>query len=144
MRRHPAPSKLVIGAAEQVDFPELEWNGVSARVDTGAATSSIHCSKVRLSKNGEKQVLQFFLDAHRGAPARSFSVTSFKETLIKNSFGQIERRYVIKTQVVVQGKKIRAEFSLANRKEMRFPVLLGRKLLKGRFLVDVSQKSLTP
>lgn len=134
-------TKLTIGASELVDFPELGWGAVSARVDTGAATSSIHCSKVELIKKGDQTILQFSLDSGHGAPRRTFSVSDFKDTLVKNSFGQIEHRYVIKTPVVVSGKKIITQFSLADRKKMRFPVLLGRKLLKGRFLVDVAHKS---
>jgi hypothetical protein len=50
---------------------------------------------------------------------------------------------VIKTKITIFGKKIRTEFSLANRRKMRYPILLGRKLLNKRFLVDVSQKDLS-
>lgn len=130
--------KKIIGATELVDFPELGWTRVHARIDTGATTSSIHCSNVELVTEGEQTVLRFSLDSKQGAPRQTFSVSDFKETLVKNSFGQIERRYVIKTRIVVLGKKVLTQFSLADRKEMRFPVLLGRKLLKGRFIVDVA------
>lgn len=137
-------SKKTIGATELVDFPELGWTAVSARVDTGAATSSIHCSDVALVNEGDQIILQFSLDSKHGAPRRTFSVVDFKDTLVKNSFGQIEHRYVIKTPVIVLGKKVMTQFSLADRKKMRFPVLLGRKLLKGRFVVDVANKSASP
>jgi hypothetical protein len=61
----------------------------------------------------------------------------------RNSSGKEERRYVIKTSIRLFGKKIRTEFSLANRRKMRYPLLLGRKLLKNRFIIDVSQKDLS-
>ena len=142
-KKVPQKEKAVIGATELVDFPELGWQQVPARVDTGAATSSIHCSRVRLvEKAGEPRRLSFYLDVQKGAPRQPFSVTDFKETTIKNSFGHEERRYVIKTQIVLGKRRIRTEFSLADRRKMSYPVLLGRKLLKGRFLVDVSQKYL--
>lgn len=138
------PSKPeIIGATDYVDFPDLGWSNVPVRIDSGAATSSIHCSKVKVVKDGETPVLHFSLDTKKGAPAQSFSVTEFKEKLIKNSSGKSEKRYVIKTFIRLFGRKIRTEFSLANRTKMSYPVLLGRKLLNGRFIVDVSQKDLS-
>ena len=133
----------VIGATDIVDLPELEWYNVPVRVDSGATTSSIHCSRVRLIKEGEHTTLCFYLDTKKGAPQQSFSVREFKETVVRNSSGKEEKRYVIKTKITIFGKKIRTEFSLANRRKMRYPILLGRKLLKKRFLVDVSQKDLS-
>ena len=38
---------------------------------------------------------------------------------------------------------IRAEFSLSNRGNLKFPVLLGRKILRNRFLIDVTKKDLS-
>ncbi|KAA6440995.1 ATP-dependent zinc protease [Dyadobacter flavalbus] len=132
-----------IGATDVVDFPDLGWNEVPVRIDSGAATSAIHCSRVKLVKEGETVKLHFYLDIRKGAPQQLFSVTDFKETVIRNSFGKEEKRYVIKTGIRIFGKKIRAEFSLANRRKMRYPVLLGRKFLKNRFIIDVSQQDLS-
>lgn len=133
----------VIGATDIVDLPELGWFSVPVRVDSGATTSSIHCSRVRLIKEGDDTTLRFYLDTKKGAPQQSFSVKDFKETIVRNSSGKEEKRYVIKTQIRLFGKKIRAEFSLANRRKMSYPILLGRKLLKNRFIIDVSQKDLS-
>jgi hypothetical protein len=133
----------IIGATDIVDLPELGWFDIPVRVDSGAATSSIHCSRVRLIKSGETKQLQFYLDTRKGAPQQSFVVTDFKETLVRNSSGKEEKRYVIKTRITIFGRKIRTEFSLADRRKMRYPILLGRKLLKGRFIIDVSQKDLS-
>ncbi|MCF0050914.1 RimK/LysX family protein [Dyadobacter chenwenxiniae] len=133
----------IIGATDIVDLPDLGWFDVPVRIDSGATTSSIHCSRVRLIKGGDQPQLCFYLDAKRGAPQQSFTVTDFKETIVRNSSGKEEKRYVIKTKITIFGKKIRTEFSLANRRKMRYPILLGRKLLKKRFLVDVSQKDLS-
>ena len=132
-----------IGATDVVDFPDLGWFDVPVRIDSGAATSAIHCSRVKLIQEGEITKLHFYLDIRRGAPQQLFSVTDFKETVIRNSFGKEEKRYVIKTGIRIFGRKIRAEFSLANRRKMRYPVLLGRKFLKNRFMIDVSQQDLS-
>lgn len=132
-----------IGAVDLIDLPELGWNQVPVRVDTGAATSAIHCASVKIYKEGNDTYLQFQLDSKRGAPKRSFISRDFKETWVRNTSGITEKRFVIKTQVVVFGRKIRTEFTLANRKKMNYPILLGRKLLKDRFIVDVSRKDLS-
>ena len=133
----------IIGATDIVDLPDLDWYQVPVRVDSGATTSSIHCSRVQLIKDGDQEILRFYLDAKKGAPQQSFSVHEFKETIVRNSSGKEEKRYVIKTHIRLFGRKIRTEFSLANRRKMKYPILLGRKLLKNRFIIDVSQKDLS-
>lgn len=137
------PVLETIGATDYVDFPELGWYYASARIDSGATSSSIHCSSVKLIQEGEITMLRVKLDAKRGAPEHIFTTPNFKETVVKNSSGLAEKRYVIKTVIELFGRKIKTEFSLANRKKMRYPILLGRKLLKNRFLIDVSQKDLS-
>jgi hypothetical protein len=133
----------LIGATDILDLPDLGWYQVPVRIDSGATTSAIHCTRVQVVNEGGKDVLRFYLDAKKGAPQQSFAVTDFRVTVVRNSSGKEEKRYVIKTPIVIFGKKIRTAFSLANRKKMRYPILLGRSLLKGRFLIDVSQKELS-
>lgn len=132
-------TKTIIGRTDIIDFPDLKLMEVRAKIDTGAYTSSIHCFKVKVVK----EKLTFYLPAHRGEKHLKFVTKDFELKAIKNSFGQTEMRYVIKTRVVLFGKKITTEFSLANRIQMRYPVLLGRKLLRNRFLVDVSLENLS-
>jgi hypothetical protein len=64
--------------------------------------------------------------------------TEFFQKEIKNSFGEIEKRYIIKTIIKIGRKRIKSVISLTHRGNMRYPVLIGRKLLKNRFIVDVS------
>lgn len=129
----------MIGATTTVNFPELDWHGVPARVDTGAATSSFHCSRVKLVEKDGTTFLSFCLDMKKDNPKKDILVRDFKEIMVRNSFGNSERRYVIKTVVEVGGRKVSTQLSLADRYKMSFPVLLGRRLLKGRFIVDVFQ-----
>lgn len=127
--------KLVIGRNETVDFPELGLHGITAKIDTGAYTSSLHCYDIR-EENG---VLYFkLLDAQIEFKVPDQKFTEYSQKNIKNSFGEIEKRYVIKTLVHIGGRSIRTLISLTDRGTMRFPVLIGRKLLKNRFIVDVA------
>ena len=139
-KKKPSPTeKRVIGRNDIIDFPDLGLTNVRVKIDTGAYTSSIHCFKISV----EEGVLSFFLPAHRSEKHQQFTTDQFELKAIKNSFGQTEMRYVIKTKVLLFGKIIRTEFSLADRSQMRYPVLLGRKLLRSRFLVDVSLENLS-
>ena len=137
------PKKQIIGMTDLVDFPELALTDVPAKVDTGAFTSSLHCKKVRLVRIGSDIKLSFWVLGRAGEPARRYLTDEFSQRMIRNSFGVSEERYIIKTQIVLFGRPIRTEFSLANRERMRNPVLLGRQLLRDRFIVDVSQKNLS-
>ena len=58
---------------------------------------------------------------------------------VRSSNGEIQERYMVTTQVKLGKRKFKTEFTLTNRSEMKTPILLGRKALKGRFVVDVSK-----
>lgn len=128
--------KKVIGRREMVDFPELGLFGIEAKIDTGAYTTALHCHDIK-EENG---VLHFkFLDpSHPEYNVQDQKFTNYSKKDIKNSFGEVEMRYIIKTIVKIGRTKIKAVISLTDRGNMRFPVLIGRKLLKNRFVVDVA------
>lgn len=128
---------------EVVDFSDLALMAVQAKIDTGAYTSALHCKDVRLIQTEHGTMLSFCVIEPGGILTRRVYSNTFTQRTIKNSFGVAEKRYVIKTKIVLFGRKIRAEFTLADREKMRYPVLLGRKLLRNRFIVDVSQKNLS-
>jgi hypothetical protein len=128
--------KLIIGRREVIDFPELGLFGITAKVDTGAYTTALHCHDIR-EENG---VLYFKLldPTHPDYNEQEQKFPEYSQKEIKNSFGEIEKRYIIKTVVKIGSKRIKSVISLTDRGTMRYPVLIGRKLLKNRFIVDVS------
>jgi hypothetical protein len=130
----------LLGRSDRIDLPGLGLENIHAKIDTGAYTSSLHCSSVKVN-NGK---LEFILldEEHPEFTGTPFSVKKFTQREVKNSFGEAELRYVIKTTIKIFDRKIKAEFSLSDREKLRFPVLLGRKLLRNRFLIDVTKKDL--
>ncbi len=138
-------TKYIIGRNDRIDLPEFNLKEIQAKIDTGAYTSAIHCSQIMLiEENGTKKISFHILDADDVAlEERVFTTDNFKEKLIKSSFGQVEKRFVIRTKIKLFGRTINTDFSLTDRAEMRFPILLGRKLLRNRFLVDVSLTNLS-
>lgn len=136
---------LIIGASDHIDLPEFELYNLACRIDTGAATSAIHCHNVQLvEKMGLPAVSFMLLDPeHPSYQDRVYYSFDFKEKIIKNSFGQIEKRFSIKTILILFGRKFKTEMTLADREAMKYPVLLGRRLLRRGFIVDVRLKDLS-
>lgn len=133
----------VIGATDKIDFPEFGLSDVPAKTDTGANRSSIHCSKIKLETIDGEKVLTFHIPLDSSSGQNIFSTHDFFKKKIRSSSGHVEERYVVRTPIVLFGKKIKTSFSLTDRTEMKYPVLLGRKLLRKRFTVDVSKKDLS-
>lgn len=131
----------ILGRSDRVDLPDLKLENIHAKIDTGAYTSSLHCLRAEVV-NG---VLEFVLldEEHPEFTGIIYRFSRFKQREIKNSFGEAELRYVIKTKARLFDHIIRAEFSLSNRGNLRFPVLLGGKTLRRRFLIDVTKKDLS-
>ena len=131
----------ILGRYDRVDLPELGLIDIHAKVDTGAFTSSLHCHKAEVI-DGQ---LQFILldEEHPEWTGMKFIFTDFERRDIKNSFGEVERRFVITTSIKIFNETLVTEFSISNRGSLKFPILLGRKFLRDRFLIDVKKKNLS-
>ena len=134
--------KVVVGRAELLHFMQYDMADIPAKVDTGAYRSAVHATRILLSKDGK--LLSFVLLGDHpvcGDLAREVTTDNFKTVWIANSFGHREKRYEVKFRVKLGPKIFIATFSLADRSKKIYPILLGRKLLNNRFLVDTSQTS---
>jgi hypothetical protein len=135
--------KKIIGRRELVNFPLLQLYGIEAKVDTGAYTSAIHCSDIEEISGADGSRLIRFQLLDPSHPAYDHQVLEFREFSlrdIKSSFGDVQARYVIRTQIQLFEEVIETEFSLSDRSDLKYPVLIGRTLLQQHFLVDVSRK----
>ncbi|HEX7368315.1 MAG TPA: RimK family alpha-L-glutamate ligase [Candidatus Saccharimonadales bacterium] len=130
---------LTIGRAESIDFPEFGLEAIPAKVDTGAESSSLWASAIEETPDGGLRFV-LFAPGSRYFTGEAVGVApgSFQLARVVNSFGQPETRYKVKLQIVIRGRRIRATFTLADRAKMVYPVLLGRRLLYKKFIVDVS------
>ncbi|HEU4966773.1 MAG TPA: RimK/LysX family protein [Candidatus Saccharimonadales bacterium] len=130
--------KPIIGSNEFVDFPEAGLVRVPAKIDTGADSSAIWASDIR----EERGVLSFILFG-KASPFFTGAVQSTRRydvATVKNSFGHAECRYKVHLQIRLGGKLIRGRFTLADRANNRFPILIGRRTIQGKFMVDVATK----
>lgn len=130
--------KKVIGQIEAVDLPEQSIFDVPARIDTGARTSALWASNIRETDNG--LAFKLFDVESEFYTGKDIICSEFEMRQVTPSNGVVEDRYMIKMLVIISGKKIRARFTLANRSTQKYPVLVGRNILRGKFVVDVKHK----
>ena len=128
----------IIGRLEFVDFPELGIGELEAKVDTGAYTSSLHCSEIIVEGNNVRFIV--LDDAHPSFEGKWFSLPIEKFTTVKSSNGHTQERVVVKTKMKILDEEFDIFLTLTNRKDMKYPVLLGRKFLKNKYLVNVNIK----
>ena len=126
-----------IGNVEIISLPNEEIQDVPAKIDTGADSSAIWASKV-VEKD---QQLHYVLFDKGSAfyTGKVLTTGNYQQVSIKNSFGQTEYRFKVYLKLVIGGRAIRAKFTLANRANNRYPILIGRRTLHGKFLVDVTK-----
>ena len=131
----------ILGRYDRVDLPELGLFNIHAKIDTGAYTCSLHCHKAEVV-DGQ---LEFILldQEHPEFTCMKFIFQQFEKRDIKNSFGEVEKRFVIVTSITIFEEVITTEFSLSNRGSLKFPILIGRKILGDKFLIDVKMKNIS-
>lgn len=126
----------VVGWRELVHLPELGLHSVSAKIDTGARTSSLHGTVLEeFERDGQKYV-RFAVDYERQHVRQVCEAVHVDVRGITSSNGETQYRYVIKTPLKIGDVEFRAEISLADRSDMKFPMLIGRSSLRRRFVVD--------
>ncbi len=132
-------SKTIIGRVEQVNLPSLGLRKVPAKIDTGADASSIWCGKMEMV-DGRLHCVFF----GKGSPYFTGETVVFQGkdidlTRVANSFGHKELRYKVKIPLEVKKRTIKATFTLTDRSTKLYPILIGRSMLKNKFLVDVGR-----
>ncbi|HEX8429156.1 ATP-dependent zinc protease [Hymenobacter sp.] len=146
MKKQRVP-KRILGRLELVDFPKFQLWGVEAKVDTGAYTSSIHCSDIQVVTGPDRQprLRVLLLDpSHPNFDGTVMEFPEFSLRNIKSSNGEMQERYVIQAALRIFGEDFDTEFSLSDRSDMKYPVLLGRRLLRhGHFVVDVARRNMS-
>ncbi|SFB79083.1 Uncharacterized conserved protein [Zunongwangia mangrovi] len=126
--------KTIIGRFDKADFPVLNLEGISVKIDTGAYTSSIHCDEI--VEKDDVLYCKFLDEEHDQYNGKEFIFKDYDIIYVRSSNGMIQKRYQIESKIKLFNKIYKISLSLSSRQEMRFPVLLGRKFLSNKFIVD--------
>lgn len=125
---------ITVGTFEPVEFPEFNLGKMIAKIDTGAFTGALHCTQIREEDTESGKVLVFSPFDH---PENEMRAQEFAVNYVRSSNGTRQPRYFVETNVVIQGVEYPIVLSLADRSEMKWPVIIGRKFLRRNdFLVD--------
>jgi len=133
--------KKIIGRKERISILDLELYDLDVKIDTGADSNSLHCDHIKIDENN---MVHFTLldEVHDSYHGKQMQIPLYQLKWVKSSNGEIQKRPSIKVDVEFFGKKYKTVISLTDRSEMKFPMLIGRKFLAKRFLVDVSLENL--
>lgn len=137
-------NQLVLGDVERVTIDSVHQS-FDARVDTGAATSSLNAINIEEFERNGKDWVRFQLDEGQGAKETSQWIEAkvVRYVRIRQASNEdTERRAVVDLWVELGSIHEKAEFTLADRSMMTNPILLGREFIRDIALVDVSRSYL--
>jgi len=123
-----------VGRTERVSFPDLGIEKTDAKVDTGAYGNALHVDEIFIKEDK----LFFIIDD------KEYVYEKYKTVVVRNSFGKKQKRFSIKTKMVLGEKSYKVYISLTNRKKMKYPMLIGRRFLRRfEYMVNVGKKNIT-
>jgi len=131
-KREQKRSKTIVGWVESVELPGINADAFLAKLDTGAETCSLHATGIDIK--GRRVTFTVAGERH------SLRLKEIRS--VKSSNGGETWRPVVDLEVRFNGRRDVVEFTLANRGNMKFPVLLGRNYLQDGYLVDAGFKHL--
>ncbi len=130
--------RVTIGWREWVSLPDLGIREIKAKVDTGADNSSLHAFEIERFDDEGLPMVRFTI--HPRQRKRKPSIDCVAEVVgerkVKNPGGRSELRPVIRTKLLVAGEEIDALVNLTTRDEMTFRMLLGRRTVREKFVID--------
>ena len=131
--------KQIIGREIAVDFVD-DVSAVPAKVDTGADSSAVWVSDLFVD---ESNALHFKLFGKKSKyyTGKEYVTDKYSVAVTKSSLGGEQMKYRTKLKIVIAGRTINATFGLSDRSTHNYPILIGRRTLSGKFIVDVSQTS---
>lgn len=138
----PKRKKRIVGWKEYIVLPDLKVKKVIAKIDTGANVASIDASEIKIIKrDGVKYVSFKIMKRNNTVKKASAPLVGYKR--IKSSNGDVERRPYIKTTLVMDGISKKIELTLTDRGPMDYTMLIGKKALGRRWLVNPAVSYLT-
>ena len=126
----------IIGRAEKIAFPTAGISDVPAKIDTGAYRTSVWASNIE--ESDDKLSFTLFGEGSQWYTGETITVDDYKTVEVENSFGHSEKRYSLMMSIRLAGRRINTNITLSDRENKTYPVLVGRKMIRGKFMVDVS------
>lgn len=135
-------SMTILGEVEPVYIKGMSSH-LAARIDSGATTSSLNALGIKRFERDGKSWVSFTVVNKALGEKVVFERPVTRVVSVKRHGEEAQRRVVVKLQIRLGKNWILREFSLTDRSAFQYPVLIGRNVLSGSFIVDVSRKNIT-
>ncbi len=109
-------------------------------MDSGAATSSIHATRIKLLDRDGVQHVEFWFRQRAGDTPKRMEAKVIDHRIVRSSNGERQERIVIAAQFKLGNHIWEGQLTLANRRDMQFPILIGRRALRRGYLVNAGRK----
>ena len=130
-------AKKVIGWVENVRVTPGDVV-IKAKIDTGADSSSLHCDCLKTyDRDGERWARFSITDVNDNTVSVEKKI--IRQVKIKRHFGDEQVRDVVRIGICIDDQYEETDVSLIDRSGLNYSMLIGRKYLKGKFIVDPSR-----
>lgn len=111
---------------------------VVAKVDTGAYQSAMNADNIFHGYDEDgREYVEYRMKIKEQMAGPTIRTYEFWRARVQSSIGEVQERFVVPMQLEIQGVRYDTRVTLADRSKHKYPLLLGRKLLRGNFLVNV-------
>lgn len=119
-----------------------EYTAVKIKVDSGALTSSMHAVNLEEFEHHGKEWVRYDVPVRDADTdemvTMHFERPVFRRILVRGA-GGADRRPVVKMSICMGDRVYEEQFSLRDRGDMNYPVLIGRRTIEHVGLIDVSR-----
>jgi hypothetical protein len=131
-----AGEKITVGEVEEIIL--LPWRvKLPARIDTGAAKSSLDARNLKVKNN----MAEFKLPKKYGGLQLCLPVVDWLDV---RSADFKEKRPVVEITFCLGPKLIHTQVTLNDRSSVKYPLIIGRNVLKDNFVVDCMHSHCLP
>ncbi len=131
-----AEEKTHIGVVEEVIL--LPWGvRMPARIDSGAATSSLDARDLTIKEN----TAEFKLPDRYGGIHLSLPIVDWR--VVRSAQGK-KRRPVVEIELCISTKRLRTQVNLMDRSGVKYPIIIGRNVLRENFVIDCTRSECAP
>ena len=128
---------IILGWREWLAMPQFGIAAIKAKIDSGARSSALHVESLEEYLRDGQQWLRFsVLTGRRRAEPVLCEAPAVDRRAVSDSGGHVTLRWFIHAEFALAGQRWVAETNLTSRRDMLFPLLLGRNALGGRFIID--------
>lgn len=139
---HTPSKKITLGELERVSFDSIDQSFI-ARIDTGAATSSLNAADIQEFERNSQHWVRFHLfDDENATEDKNWIEAPILRhvKIIQTNMEKPQRRPVVELWIKVGSIHEKVQFNLADRTQMKYPILLGREFLRDIAVVDISRQ----